>query len=291
MPRSSHETRHANALITRHHHIIARRGEHHHCRHPRHLPRPCGSSVTATRTTKRKPQMRSRVERDLLVEQYLPLVHHVLGRLCVSLPNGVERDDLHAVGVLGLIHAAEGYDESRGATFKTYAYTAVRGAILDELRRLDPLPRATRERTRRLERSWHTMAADLGRCPVREEIASHLGCTLAELDEDMASLNTAHVLSIDDASDASQSIGDLLPAPEPQPPLDVAAGKESVSLLARAIAGLPEKARQAIVLYYYEGLLLKDIGVLLGTSESRVSQILSRTMTILRLALEQRQPA
>lgn len=229
--------------------------------------------------------LRSRVERDELIEQYLPLVHHIVGRLAISLPSGVDREDLYSSGVLGLIHAARLYDATKGASFKTYAYTTIRGAILDELRRLDPIPRSARERIKKLDKASQSLAHVLGRQPTREELCSELDCDLETLDQDLIYHNSAYTLSIDDGADNAEGIATWLEQEDALSPFDASERREDIELLTKEIAGLPEQACQVVVLYYHEGLLLKEIGSILGVSESRVCQILSKALTVLRLAL------
>ncbi len=229
--------------------------------------------------------IRSREERDQLVEQFLPLVHHIVGRLTIRLPAGIEKDDLFSAGVLGLMNAAESFDAGRGASFKTYGYTIIRGAILDELRRLDPITRSGRERIRKLEAKARELASEKGRTPTREELATALGCSLTELDQDQALLQTARTLSIDDGGEDSPGFAETLVGPQARPE-EILEKKEALEALSREIANLPQQDCQVVILYYHEGLLLKDIGTILGVSESRVCQILSKAQTLLKMALD-----
>ncbi|MEZ5989367.1 MAG: FliA/WhiG family RNA polymerase sigma factor [Planctomycetota bacterium] len=230
-------------------------------------------------------EQRSKEERDRLIEQYLPLVHHVVGRLVVTLPPGLERDDLFSAGVLGLMHAARSYDETKGATFKTYAFTTVRGAILDELRRQDPIPRSARERLRRLDAANRGLTAEHGRPATRDELCEALGCSPEELDEDYVNLQVERTLSLHDGGDEHEALADSIVGDEPSP-AQVLEHKEALEILGEEITRLPPQACQVVILYYHEGLLLKEIGQVLGVSESRVCQILSKALARLRLALQ-----
>jgi RNA polymerase sigma factor for flagellar operon FliA len=236
------------------------------------------------------PQLRTQEERDRLIQQYLPLVHHVVARLPVTMPSTLGRDDFYSVGVIGLMHAARTYDPGRGASFKTFAFTAIRGAILDEIRRHDPVPRSRRDRLRRVERASGALQATLDRAPTLEELAEHLGLTSEELDGDLLALHTCRLLSLDDTLPRPGSVGENLGASiegnDIAPP-DAAMHRERIDDLAQAIGELPETDRTAIVLYYYENLFLKEIGEILGVSESRVSQILSRAVARLRLKMKE----
>jgi len=230
---------------------------------------------------------RSQAERDRLVEQYLPLVRYVVARLPVTMPATLDRDDFYAVGVLGLMHAATSFDPGRGASFKTFAYTAIRGAVLDEVRKHDPVPRNRRDRLRRLDRISAELHARLDRQPSLAELATALSITPRELDDDLHALHIARLLSLDEAADEdgsprSATVADF----DTIDPGDHADQRERVELLAKAIAELPETDRHVVVLYYHEQLYLKEIGTVLSVTESRVSQILSRAVERLRLKLK-----
>ncbi|MCA8943094.1 MAG: FliA/WhiG family RNA polymerase sigma factor [Planctomycetes bacterium] len=233
---------------------------------------------------------RTQEERDELVEQYLPLVRHVVARLPVTMPNSLDRDDFFSVGVMGLIHAATNYDPNRGASFKTFAYTAIRGAILDEIRKHDPVPRNRRDRLRKMERMSASLRVDLGRAPTIEELAEALEVRPEELDSDLLALHTCRVLSLDESHESDehgpQSLVSGLVSDEAPDPGDALATADDVAQLARAIGELPDAERNVVVLYHYEDLYLKEIGSILGVTESRVSQILSRATERLRLKMQ-----
>lgn len=238
------------------------------------------------------PADRTAAQRDALVTRYIPLVRHVVARMPVTMPASLDRDDFFSVGVIGLMHAAKTYDSARGATFKTFAYTAIRGAILDEIRKHDPVPRNRRDRLRKLDRAAASLTADLGRSPTIEEIAEVLEVSPDDLDADLLTLHTCRVLSLDDSSSADRGdsdggtslVGTLESNAAPQP-FDAVATSDEVSQLATAIGRLPDTERNVVVLYHYEGLYLKEIGEILGVTESRVSQILSRATERLRLKM------
>ncbi|MGE3173700.1 MAG: sigma-70 family RNA polymerase sigma factor [Planctomycetota bacterium] len=247
-----------------------------------------------------KPGAASRVqrtpeERDKLVEAYLPLVRYVVARLPVTMPATLDRDDFYSTGVLGLIHAATTYDPLRGASFKTFAYTAIRGAILDEIRRHDPVPRNRRDRLRLLEATQKELYARLQREPTQAEVAEAMGVSQDDLDADLQALHTARTLSLDETTggddDGLSTWAALLADPVAADPGDRAVDSERRELLAKAIAELPETDRHVVVLYYHERLYLKEIGQVLQVTESRVSQILSRAIERLRLKLGAEVPA
>lgn len=230
-------------------------------------------------------------ERDRLIEQFLPLVRYVVARLPVTMPGSLDRDDFHSVGVMGLMHAASTFDPARGASFKTFAYTAIRGAILDEVRKHDPVPRNRRDRLRKMDRANSKLWAELDREPTLSELAQALGCTEQELDEDLQALHTSRTLSLDDQRGNDEEDGGPLSSQiqsdEVADPRLLAGDKENLARLTKAIAELPETDRHVVVLYYHEQLFLKEIGEVLGVTESRVSQILTRAVERLRLKLKE----
>ena len=244
------------------------------------------------RSPRAKP-LRSKEDRDELVLQYLPLVKYVVARLPVTMPATLDRDDFCSVGVMGLMHAATTYDPSRGASFKTFAFTAIRGAILDEIRKHDPIPRSRRDRLRKLDRAAAELHTKLGQAPTLENIAEHLGITPDDLDQDLLALHTCRVLSLNDGVGGQDgfSLGSGLVCRDAVDPEDQAIDNELKEELTRGISELPEIDRHVVVLYHYENLYLKEIGEILGVSESRISQILSRAMARLRLKMRIREEA
>ncbi|MCB9833553.1 MAG: FliA/WhiG family RNA polymerase sigma factor [Planctomycetes bacterium] len=227
-------------------------------------------------------------ERNKLVEEFLPLVRHVLGRLPISLPAFMDREDLFEVGVLGLMNAARSYDSSRGAQFKTHAYVNIRGAILDELRRYDIVPRSRRDRMKLFHRSSEELEEQLGRPATPDEIAVAMGLSVEQVDDLLVNMHGASVLSIDDAESNEgdgPSLGTALACMNTPSPADAAEARELKARMAEEIQNLPQNERRVIVLYYAEGLLLKEIGEVLGVTESRVSQLHSRAIFKLNKAL------
>lgn len=233
--------------------------------------------------------------RNALVEQYLPLVRHVVARLPVTPPRGMDREDLHGAGVFGLIQAASTWDEARGASFKTFAYTAIRGAVLDEIRRLDPVSRPRRERLREFDRASSTLREELGRTPTIEEIADRLDIPASALESDLDILHGSRTVSIEDLAGTGtahdEARGDVADDDATDEPYRIAERKDQVDALAAAIAELPEQDRRVVILYHHEGLFLKEIGDMLGVTESRVCQILSKATKRLRARLQDREDA
>ncbi|MCY2957215.1 MAG: FliA/WhiG family RNA polymerase sigma factor [Planctomycetota bacterium] len=238
------------------------------------------------KTDLRKP-LRSQAERDKLIEQYLPLVKYVVARLPVSMPATLDRDDFFSVGVLGLMHAASAYDPTRGASFKTFAYTAIRGAVLDEIRKLDPVPRNRRDRLRKLDKASAELRVVLDREPTHVELAEILGIEPHELDNDLQALHTGRVLSLDEPSGrgSPESLGSMIADQDSIDPTARVATRDAIEQLTKAISELPDTERHVVVLYFHEQLFLKEIGQVLGVTESRVSQILTRAVERLRMKL------
>ncbi len=216
--------------------------------------------------------------REKLIVEYLPLVRYVLGRLAINLPSHIERDDLLSAGVVGLVMASETYDAGKGASFKTYAYSCIRGSILDEIRRMDLLPRTQREKLRLLASVTAALTQEIGRPPSPEDLMEVLGFDRTELNELLTIARSLTVVSLDEArSDGSGGsasvLHDLVRDPRSEDPSRRLEQSELSSLVERAIEDLPEPDKTVIVLYYRDRMLLKEIGAVLGLTESRISQI------------------
>ena len=230
-------------------------------------------------------------QRNKLVTDYLPLVHHVLGRLPLRLPTTLDRDDLFDVGVLGLMNAATSYSPARGASFKTHAFVNIRGAILDELRKHDVVPRSRRDRVKLLDRAERSVEERIGRRATPEELATETGLTLEQVEESLVHAHGMAMLSLEDnagsggGDDGPARLMDCVSLPTSPNPADEAAQREMKVRLAAAIQQLPERERRVIVLYYAEELRLKEIGAVLGITESRVSQLHSRALALLNSKL------
>jgi RNA polymerase sigma factor for flagellar operon FliA len=228
------------------------------------------------------------LDRERLILEHLPLLQHIVGRMSYDVPGRVLRDDLFGWGMRGLIEAADSYEPARGLQFSTHAFPRVRGAILDELRRLDFLPRGRRDRLREVERAIAELEQLHGAPPTPEEIATHLGTTSAEIDEVLHSARVACWASLDGGP--SEDLGALLSDPRSEDPVGSAEWTEMKRLLVRAMHALPEPEKTVITLYYGEELLLKEIGAILEVTESRVSQIHSRALYRLNRELRKAHP-
>jgi RNA polymerase sigma factor FliA len=232
-------------------------------------------------------QSKDQALRDRLILTYAPLVKYVAGRLGSGLPAHVDEGDLVSYGLLGLIGAIERYDPDRDVKFETYAIARIKGSIIDELRAMDWVPRSVRSRAREIERAIADLESKLGRAPSDEEIAAKLGVSQEELDESLSEISRSSIAALDELWTVQGSSGDQVAlidtiedtqGPEPQSALDQSEVKE---MIADAISRLPEREKLVITLYYYEELTLREIGEVLGVTESRVSQL--HTKAILRL--------
>lgn len=225
------------------------------------------------------------VNRDQLILDHVPLLRHIAGRMSFDMPGSVEREDLVGYGMVGLIGAADSFDASRGLKFSTYAYTKIRGSILDELRRLDFLPRGRREKVRDLDRAIQDLEQSLGERPTPEQAAEALGLSVDEVSEIMLSARSACETSIDEGP--PEQLAAMLSDPVCDDPSSSAEWLEMKTLLMQAILDLPEQDQTVINLYYAEDLLLREISEILGVTESRVSQIHSRAIYRLNRALSE----
>ncbi|HEU0019171.1 MAG TPA: RNA polymerase sigma factor WhiG [Thermoleophilaceae bacterium] len=225
--------------------------------------------------------------RERLVLAYSPLVKYVAGRMSSGLPAHVEEADLISYGLLGLISAIERFDLEREIRFETFAVTRIKGSIIDELRSLDWVPRSVRAKAREIEQTNAKLENKLQRAPTDAEMSQAMGVTEDEFQTSLVKIANSSVVALDELWTVSDSSGDqvslldTIPDPhaaDPARELDLTDMKDS---LADAIARLPEREKLVIALYYYENLTLREIGEVLGVTESRVSQL--HTKAVLRL--------
>jgi RNA polymerase sigma factor for flagellar operon FliA len=224
--------------------------------------------------------------RDNLLKEYLQLVRNVASRMAIGFPNSVEYNDLVNTGVIGLIEAFNNYDPARGVKFETYAVPRIRGAILDELRALDWVPRSTRAKSREIEKATTKLENVLGRSPFESELAKQMNVTPDDLLKQLGDVSSTSLLSLDELicrEDDSRQVPriETIENTAVDNVLNNLEKSELKAYLTRAISGLSEQERLVIALYYYEELTLKEIGEVMLISESRVSQI--HTKSVLRL--------
>ncbi len=226
--------------------------------------------------------------RERLILQYSPLVKYVAGRVSVGLPATIEQADLVSYGIFGLIDAIEKFDIGRNIKFETYAINRIRGAIIDELRAIDWIPRSVRFKAREVERALGELEGRLLRPPSDAELAEELGVSLDDLQETLNQINLVSVVALDELLSMSGEKGEAVSlvdtladtkAADPEMSFE---SEETRHLLAQAINHLPERERLVITLYYYEGLTLAQIGQVLGVTESRVCQMHTKAVLQLR---------
>jgi len=226
--------------------------------------------------------------RNILIEKYLPLVKYISERLLATLPKSIELDDLTSAGVFGLMDAIDGFDLDRGIKFKTYCTTRIRGSILDELRSQDWVPRLVRLKAHKIDKAYKSLESRLGRKPTDLEMARELDISLAEFTEMLEDANPVTVYSLSekwDEGDDDKSVEkvDVLADKDSETPLDSLHQKDVLEFVTR---NLTKKERLIIIMYYFEGLTMKEIGEVLNLTESRVCQIHSNILTRLKEQLK-----
>lgn len=230
--------------------------------------------------------------REKLILHYSPLVKYVAGRVGVGMPSNVEHADLVSYGVFGLMDAIDKFDVSKGFKFETYAITRIRGAILDELRSIDWVPRSVRSRARKIEKAIRALEQRLERAPTDDELADELGVTRDELDTMLSSVSMTSIAALDDAFVVGEgeriSLKDTITDDsmvQPEEHVDEVAMR---GLLREAITRLSEREQTVLGLYYFEGMTLAQIGGILGVTESRICQIHTKAVLSLRTKLHDR---
>jgi RNA polymerase sigma factor for flagellar operon FliA len=229
----------------------------------------------------------SMAARERLILHYAPLVKYVAGRLGAGLPQSVEQADLVSNGMFGLMDALDKFDPAREVKFETYAIPRIRGAILDELRAMDWVPRSIRSKAREVDKAQTKLEAKLGRAPTDPEVADQLGIGIEELHEMITQISLVSVMALEevvggDEKGEQRSLLDTLADAATSDPTAGLEGQEMRGLLSAAINSLSEREKIVITLYYFEGLTLSEIGDILGVTESRVCQIHTKAVGVLR---------
>jgi RNA polymerase sigma factor for flagellar operon FliA len=226
--------------------------------------------------------------RERLILHYSPLVKYVAGRVGVGLPPNIEQADLVSYGIFGLIDAIEKFDLERAIKFETYAISRIRGAIIDELRAIDWIPRSVRYKAREVEKAYAALEGKLHRTPTEPEVAEELGITLEELHQIFSRVSFVNVVALDELLNVGGDKGDKLSLVDTledtkaEDPVAAFESEETKYLLAKAINQLPEREKIVVTLYYYEGLTLAEIGQVLGVTESRICQMHTKAVLQLR---------
>ncbi len=237
---------------------------------------------------------RTRQTRENIIVQHLPLVKYLVGRFVAQLPQHLDPQDLTSAAVIGLIHAADRFDPTRGVQFKTFAEQHIRGAILDDLRASDHLSRTVRDKCKMVEREMTRLEHQLGRNPSAEEMAESMQVSMDDYHRLLDEVHEYSFISIDDSWDDEEghplSLADILGDDESKGPQNRAIAAQLTEALGASIEGLPEKERLAVTLYYFEEMNLKEIGATMGLTESRICQILSQAMVRLKARMKQFKP-
>jgi RNA polymerase sigma factor for flagellar operon FliA len=229
--------------------------------------------------------------RERLILHYAPLVKFVAGRVAAGLPQSIEQSDLVSYGIFGLIDAIDKFDPARGFKFETYAISRIKGAIIDELRAIDWVPRSVRAKARSVERAYSKLENELRRSPDDKEVAAELEMSEDELNQLLSQVSFTGLVALDELlarqlsnDPAGATVGDTI-TDGAHDPVEAFEVDEMKHLLADAINRMPDRERLVLTLYYYEGFTLAEIGAILGVTESRVCQIHTKSILQLRSRL------
>jgi RNA polymerase sigma factor FliA len=230
--------------------------------------------------------------RNQLIIFYSPFVKYVAGRVLAGLPRHFDEEDLVSYGIIGLIDAIERFEPDRNLRFETYAIPRIKGAIIDELRSIDWVPRSVRTKARAVEQAYTHLEATLRRTPNESEVAAELEMTVGEFHKAMRKISSVGVMALDEVLRGGErsersTLGETLPD-RGHGPVDTFEAKESKEALLRAVDGMPDREKTVLTMYYYDGLTLTEIGEVLGVTESRVCQIHTKALRQLRSKLADR---
>jgi len=246
----------------------------------------CETHPTAQELWKRYHQKGDSPAENALVERYLPLVRSALGRLAITLPEHVDHDDLKSAGLIGLLQALRNFDPGCGTSFETYARLRIRGAMLDELRRMDWVPRTVHEKARKIQETIAQVEQRLGRVPSDAEVAKALNVSPGEYEDLLTEIRPATFVCLDATSSQeggdTSSPCDVIADPVSDGPLELASRNELKGIILQRLRELPTPQRKVLALYYGEDLHLREIAELLGLTESRICQIHSQAILSIR---------
>jgi len=258
---------------------------------PLPAPTPMLTEVELEAIWKAFKRTRDENLRNTLIEYHMPLVRTIAERVLQTLPKSIDVDDLSSAGTFGLMDAINGFDLSRGIKFKTYCTTRIRGSILDELRSQDWVPRLVRLKAHRLDRAIRQLESELGRLPNQVEIADCLGITVEELQAHEAEANAKTIFSLsekwdDEDDDKEMEKVEILADRKSVDPVDTIQQRDALDAITNS---LTKKERLIVLMYYYEGLTMREIGEIMELTESRVCQIHSNVMARLKAQLDNAQ--
>ncbi len=223
---------------------------------------------------------------NALIEQYLPLVRSAVGRLAMSLPEHVDQGDLNSAGLIGLLQAVRNYDPACGNSFESYARLRIRGAMLDELRRMDWVPRTVHEKARKLQHTMAELEQRLGRTPSDHEVAAELHLSHTQYGELLDEIRPATFVCLDSIcateSGEMSSVSDVVAGPAEEGPVEQTSRNELKGIILNRLKELPDNQRKVLALYYGEDLHLREIAEVMGLTESRICQIHSQAILSIR---------
>ena len=229
-----------------------------------------------------------------LVEQYLPLVKTVVGRLAMSLPSHVNSDDLYSAGLVGLLNAIRRFNIKSGSSFESYARVRIRGSVFDELRRLDWVPRSVHEKSKKVEQTMQALSQRKGTVPTDVEMVKALKLSLDEYQELLEEIRPASYICLDSVQnaegDGSGGSHDFIADDSQGDPMEGAALREMAGILEERLKQLPEMQRKVLALYYFEDLRLREIAEAFGVTESRICQIHSQAILAIKSLLQKQDP-
>ena len=223
---------------------------------------------------------------NALVQKYLPLVSSVVARLAMTLPESVDQNDLYSAGLVGLLQALRNYDPTCGASFETHARTRVRGAMLDELRRMDWVPRSIHEKARKIQNAMSALEQELGAVPTEEQMAKALNLSAAEYNSLLYEIRPAAFVCLDAVNSSEDEEGgslyEVITDPGEESPMEKVSQHELKRLIFERLKELPETQRKVLALYYGEDMHLREIAEVFGLTESRICQIHSQAILSIR---------
>jgi RNA polymerase sigma factor for flagellar operon FliA len=250
------------------------------------LSKEAASPLSMEKTWKAYRETKSPLIKEKLILEYAPLVKYVAGRLVMHIGQHVEYDDLIGYGVFGLIDAIDKFDYEKGVKFETYASLRVKGAIIDSIRKMDWVPRTLRQRNKQFETAYAQLEETLGREPTEEELAEKLKLSLKETQEFINKSSVLSLISLDDYLDQNYETAYTTHLASPVETPEEHIDKQQLhAMLTEAIEKLSDKEKKVVTLYYFEELTLKEISIIMGVSESRISQIHSKAIIRLQAKL------